>query len=95
MADEKLIALGNRARGLLANEDFTAFVEAQRIEAFQGWSSTQPEQGKEREEFYYLLLATDKLTAKLTSLEQSGRFEQHRLDTEEADAKADAENKGE
>lgn len=96
MADVNIIRLGNIARSLKDNEEFKIFTEAMRVETYKGWASTQPEQSKEREEFYYLLLAIEKLNAKLSSMEQSGRMEQSRLDAEDAKAKkVDAKPEGE
>jgi len=90
MADNALIQKGRAAAALLKSEDFKATVEAVQLQAFQGWSRTQPEQTKEREEFYFLLLATNKLLAFLEEMVSSGKFEERKAAEKEARAKAGA-----
>lgn len=93
MANEMMIRAGAAAKYLRESPEFKMFLEATRVDAFQGWAATQPEQKAEREEFYYLLMAIEKLNAKLTSTEQVGRQEEIKLAQEEAKAKADAAHK--
>jgi hypothetical protein len=86
MSKEDIIRLGNSARELLKSETFVSVTEAVRANAFQGWAATNPEQTKEREEFYYLLLAIGKVTQTLQGLEQSGLLEQRKLERDEQEA---------
>ena len=74
----ELVRAGAAAAQLLESEDFKLGLEAVRAQAFQSWASTQPEQAKEREEFYFLLLATNKLELYFRQLAEGGRYEERK-----------------
>lgn len=85
-----MIRKGQAAQALLDSPDFIAVMDVVCLDAFRGWSGTQPEQKTEREEFYYLLLAVEKLKANLAALASNARFEELKA-AKEAEAKAKAQ----
>ena len=90
MDKEEMLRKGRAAQSLLESADFISVMDVVRLDAFRGWSCTQPEQRTEREEFYYLLLAAEKLKANLTALASNARFEELKA-AKEAEAKAKAQ----
>jgi hypothetical protein len=87
MTSEEMMRAGQAARNLLENDDFKLGIQAIRDMAQRNWAATNPEQVKEREEFYYLNLATTILEAHFRSLAENGRFEERKAADLEARAK--------
>ena len=93
MNSEELIRAGQAAKALLESDDFKIGLKAVRDMAQESWTKTEPAQVKEREEFYYLILATNVLEAHFRSLAESGRFEQRKV--VKAEEASRAANQGE
>ena len=90
MNAEDAIRKGAAAKALLENPDFKLALDTVRLEAFKGWAGSKPDEGTKREEFYYLLQATDKLKDNLNALVANARFEERKA--EDAEARAKVEN---
>ena len=96
MSIEDALRKGQAAKALLENADFIVAIDTVRLEAFRGFASSQPAESKAREEFYYLLQATDKLKDNLKALVANAQFEIKKAERDEAEAAAKAEQpKGE
>jgi hypothetical protein len=77
MSDKaETIRRGYAAKALLENEDFKLTIKTVNDIAFLQWANTNPEETAVREQNYYLLLATKKLTQVLEALSSSVDFEE-------------------
>lgn len=90
MSIEDAIRKGQAAQALLDSADFIIAIDTVRLEAFTGWAGSELSDASKREEYYYLLQATDKLKNNLKALVANARFEEKKAERNEAEAKAKA-----
>lgn len=90
MSSDDAIRKGQAAKALLENADFNIAIDTVRLEAFKGWAGSDSSEREKREEYYYLLQATDRLKDNLKALVTNARFEEHKIARDEAEAKAKA-----
>ena len=76
----------------MENEDFIVAMDAVRLQAFQTWANTKPEQHEVREQNYYLLQATTKIRDNLEALVSNAQFEQKKIERNEAEASRSGTN---
>lgn len=86
MSKEDAVRKGQAAQALLESADFNIAVDTVRLEAFKGWASSEPSEAPKREEYYYLLQATDKLKDNLKALVSNAQFEIKKAEKHQAEA---------